>query len=101
VTAYFADSFSIMLMAQTTHAFGFAVFHACCMHSMGGFFPGRLAKAGQSLMYGFSSGIGGVVGAVLASVMWDANKGQAAFLASAAISLLACGLFVFGKRRKQ
>ena len=45
-------------------------------------------------MYGFSSGIGGVVGAGLASVMWDIDKGQAAFLASAVVSLLACGLFV-------
>jgi len=98
VTALYADSFHIMLLAQMTHAFGFAVFHACCMHSMGKFFPGRLAKAGQSLMYGFSSGIGGVVGAGLASVMWDIGKGQAAFLACSCVSLLACGIFVFGKK---
>lgn len=98
VTAFYADNFSIMLLAQTTHAFGFAVFHACCMHSMGKLFPGYLAKAGQSLMYGFSSGIGGVIGAGLASIMWDIHQGQAAFLASAVVSLLACGLYVFGRK---
>jgi MFS transporter, PPP family, 3-phenylpropionic acid transporter len=97
VTALYADSFGIMLLAQTTHAFGFAVFHACCMHSMGALFPGRLAKAGQSLMFGFSSGIGGVVGAGLASVMWDVDKGRTAFLACSVVSLLACALFVSRK----
>jgi len=97
VTAFYADNFGIMLLAQSTHAFGFAVFHACCMYSMGRLFPGHLAKAGQSLMYGFSSGIGGVLGAVLASWMWDIGKGQAAFLASAAVSLMACALFVSRK----
>lgn len=99
VTAFYADSFSIMLLAQTTHAFGFAVFHTCCMQTMGRLFPGHLAKAGQSLMYGFSSGIGGVIGAGLATVMWEIDKGQAAFLASACASLLACGLFISRKNK--
>ena len=99
VTAFYADNFGIMLLAQSTHAFGFAVFHACCMYSMGRLFPGHLAKAGQSLMYGFSSGIGGVLGAVLASWMWDVGKGDAAFLASAAVSLMACVLFVTRKEK--
>jgi hypothetical protein len=31
--------------------------------------------------------------------MWDIDKGQAAFLASAVVSILACGLYVFGKKQ--
>jgi MFS transporter, PPP family, 3-phenylpropionic acid transporter len=99
VTAFYADSFVIMLLAQTTHAFGFALFHACCMHSMGALFPGRLAQGGQSLMFGFSSGVGGVIGAGLASMMWNINRGQSAFFASAAVSLLACAIYVFGRKK--
>ncbi len=98
VTALYVDSFNIMLLAQTTHAFGFAVFHACCMQSIRKFFPGHLAKAGQSLMYGFSSGVGGVLGAALASIMWDIDRGYAAFLASAAVSLITCQLYLYRQK---
>ena len=52
-----------------------------------------------SVVEPISSGIGGVVGAGLASVMWDLDKGYAAFLASAAVSLLACGIYVFGRNK--
>lgn len=97
VTALYADNFSLMLLAQSTHAFGFAVFHACCMQVMSGLFPGHLAKTGQSLMFGFSSGVGGVIGAGLASVMWDIGKGSYAFLACAGISLMACIMYALKK----
>lgn len=89
VTALFADSFVVMAAAQLLHALGFAVFHACCMRQMTEFFPGRRAAAGQSLLYAFSSGLGGVLGALLASLMWDLDSGRGAFLASASVAALA------------
>ena len=101
VTALYADNFAIMLIAQTTHAFGFAVFHSCCMKKISGFFPNHLAKAGQSLMFGFSSGVGGVIGAGMASLMWDLGKGQAAFLACAIVALFAGLLYWHGIHRKK
>ncbi|MFN3841718.1 MAG: MFS transporter [Rehaibacterium terrae] len=84
VTALYADSFAIMALAQATHAFGFAVFHACCMRLIAEYFPGRRAVAGQGLLYGFSSGVGGVLGAGLAALMWERGGGEWAFLAGAA-----------------
>jgi MFS transporter, PPP family, 3-phenylpropionic acid transporter len=96
VVAMYPDSFSIMLAAQTTHALGFAVFHSCCMRLMSSFFPGHLAKTGQSLMFGFSSGVGGVLGALLASWMWGIGKGQAAFIACSLVSLFAGLLYWYG-----
>jgi MFS transporter, PPP family, 3-phenylpropionic acid transporter len=93
IVAFFAKNLALMFLLQSTHAFGFAVFHACCMARISTYFPGNLGKAGQSMMYGFSSGIGGVLGAALASVMWDLGKGRAAFMASAIVSLLACGVY--------
>ena len=89
VTALVPESFVLMAAAQSLHALGFAVFHACCMRQMIEYFPGRRAAAGQSLLYGFSSGIGGVIGALLASLMWDIDAGRGAFLVSAAVALVA------------
>lgn len=89
VTALYAGSLPIMLLAQTTHAFSFAIFQASCMRQMVEFFPGHRAAAGQGLLYGFSSGVGGVIGAALATVMWRWHGGQAAFLAAAAVTAIA------------
>ncbi len=89
MTAMLADSLPMMALAQLLHALGFAVFHACCMRQMTEFFPGKRAAAGQSLLYGFSSGLGGVIGALLASLMWDLDGGRGAFLAGAAVAAMA------------
>jgi PPP family 3-phenylpropionic acid transporter len=101
VTALMADSLLVMAAAQMLHALGFAVFHACCMRQMTEFFPGRRAAAGQSLLYGFSSGFGGVLGALLASLMWDLDKGHGAFLASAGVAATAWLIYAMRKRIAQ
>jgi len=98
LTALLADSLLLMACAQLLHALGFAVFHACCMRQMTEFFPGRRAAAGQSLLYGFSSGLGGVLGALLASLMWDLDGGRGAFLASALAATIAWCLYAFRAR---
>ena len=87
--ALLADSFAWMAAAQLTHAFSFAIFHACCMRRMADFFPGKRAAAGQSLLYAFSQGVGGVLGAGLAALMWEWRGGAAAFLAGAAVTFAA------------
>jgi PPP family 3-phenylpropionic acid transporter len=92
-TALFADHLPAMFAAQALHAFSFAIFHACCMRMMSGYFPGRRAAAGQSLLYGFSSGVGGVVGAALAAWCWDLGGGRAAFLAAALVTAAAWGVY--------
>ena len=98
MTALFAGSLPLMLAAQSLHAFSFAIFHACCMRMMSEFFPGKRAAAGQSLLYGFSSGVGGVLGAGMAAVAWDVDGGRAAFLAGATVTSLA--LVVYSLRRR-
>lgn len=98
VTALFAESLAIMVAAQSLHAFSFAVFHACCMRQMVELFPGRHAAAGQSLLYGFSSGLGGVLGAVMASALWEWRGGEAAFMGAAAVT--ASAWLAYAARRK-
>lgn len=97
-TALCAGSLPIMLLAQATHAFSFAVFQASCMRQMVDFFPGHRAAAGQGLLYGFSSGVGGVLGAILATLMWRWHGGGAAFLAAAAVTALAWLVYALRRR---
>jgi MFS transporter, PPP family, 3-phenylpropionic acid transporter len=99
IVALFAKNLPLMFLVQSTHAFGFALFHACCMSRMSDYFPGNLGKSGQSLLYGFSSGLGGVIGALLASLMWDLGKGRMAFMASAVVSLCACFVYLATKQK--
>lgn len=96
-TAFFAASLPIMLIAQASHALGFAIFHACCMQLMTRYFPGKRQAAGQSLLYGFSSGVGGVLGAGMAALAWETGGGRWAFVAGAA-SALAAWLVFAGRR---
>lgn len=97
LVALFADSFVVMALAQTSHALGFAMFHACNMRLMSEYFPGRRAASGQSLLYGFSSGIGGVLGAVFAALAWNRGGGASAFIFAASITLLAS--VIYARRR--
>jgi len=98
VTALFASHLAVMFAAQMLHAFSFAIFHACCMRQMSEFFPGKRAAAGQSLLYGFSSGVGGVLGAGMSALMWEWGGGRAAFLACAGTAALAWLVYSLRKR---
>lgn len=94
LVAAFAESFVVMALAQATHALSFATFHACCMRLISDYFPGRRAAAGQSLLYGFSSGVGGVLGAGLAALAWEsAGGGPLAFALGAVVTALAWAVY--------
>ncbi len=78
-----------MLAAQLTHALSFAAFYAAATRLLARYFPGRLMGYGQGVNSSFSSGFGGVLGALLTSSLWPLGDGHAAFLAAAALCLLA------------
>ncbi|GAA0719693.1 MFS transporter [Dokdonella soli] len=89
VTALLPDNILLMALAQVTHALNFAAFFAACMQLLVRFFPGRLNGHGQGLYYGFSSGVGGVLGALLAGRLWAIDGGRTAFLVAGVIAALA------------
>ncbi len=88
ITALMPESPLAMGLAQLGHAFTFAAFHSASMQAINQFFPGRSGVHGQGLLYGFSSGLGGVLGALLAGGLWELGDGRASFLGSAAISVV-------------
>lgn len=89
VTAGWPDSLALMVLAQTTHAFSFAAFFAAAMLLLAEYFPGRHNGHGQGVFYGLSSGVGGVIGALLAGQLWRFG-GQTAFAFSGFVALAAC-----------
>lgn len=87
-TALWPDSLPVMLLAQATHALGFAAFFAASMQLLARHFPGPLNGHAQGLFYGFSSGLGGVLGALVAGQLWPFGDGRVAFLAAGGFALL-------------
>lgn len=88
ITAFFPHHLGIMLAAQSAHALGFAAFFAASMQLLARHFPGQLNGHGQGLFYGFSSGLGGVLGALIAGQLWRFDNGKFAFLAGACFALV-------------
>lgn len=91
-------SLPAMALAQLGHACTFAVAHAATMQLLARHFEARHMAFGQAALYGLSSGIGGVVGALLAGLIWTQVSGPASFLGAGLISLLALGLLPWLRR---
>ncbi|WP_371281833.1 MFS transporter [Dokdonella sp.] len=89
VIALWPDSVALMTIAQTLHALSFAGFFAASMQFLVKFFPGRQNGHAQGIFYGFSSGIGGVLGALLSGLVWKVSGGDTAFLLASATSAVA------------
>lgn len=92
ITAMLPQSVVAITLAQVGHAFTFAAFHSASIQAISQFFPGRSGVHGQGLLYGFSSGLGGVLGALLAGALWEFGGGQASFLGSAVVSVIGLAL---------
>src|SRR5690606_38395691 len=80
MVAAWPDNAILMALAQTLHALSFAAFFAASMQFLVVFFPGKQNGHAQGIYYGFSSGIGGVLGALLSGQVWEAAGGEAAFM---------------------
>jgi PPP family 3-phenylpropionic acid transporter len=89
-TALWPENLPVMLVAQATHALSFAAFFAAAMQLLARHFPGPLNGHAQGLFYGFSSGLGGVLGALIAGQLWPLGDGRVAFLAAGCFALVGC-----------
>lgn len=89
VIALWPDSTALMAFAQTLHALSFAAFFAASMQFLVLFFPGKQNGHAQGIFYGFSSGVGGVLGALITGQVWKAAGGETAFLLASATAAVA------------
>lgn len=92
MVAAFPDSAVMMALAQATHSLSFAGFFAASMQFLAVFFPGRENGHAQGIYYGFSSGVGGVLGALLSGLVWKTAGGEWAFFMASAVAALACAV---------
>ncbi len=89
LTAGWAQTLWILVLAQALHALTFAAHHTTCIALLSHYFPGRLRGRGQALFtvigYGCPGLLGGAVGGVLSSYYGLASV----YWACAATSLVA------------
>lgn len=97
VTAIAPNTVAAIAFAQALHAITFAGFFAGSMQLLAEFFPGRMNGHGQGVFYGFSSGIGGVSGALLSGFIWKHWGGEAAFLAGSGVAALGAVIWIFAR----
>ena len=84
-----AESLLGLVVAQLLHAASFAVHHSSSVAMMQRWFSGRLQARGQALFTSISYGIGGSVGGLLLSLIWDKFGAQSVYFAASAFCALA------------
>lgn len=99
VTALFPDNIVLIVLAQMSHALSFGAFFAACMLLITKYFPGRLGGHGQGIFYGFSSGGGGALGALIAGQAWRFG-GEISFLIAAGLAAVATAIAWFTLRHE-
>lgn len=82
------ESVALLALSQCLHAFTFAAAHSCLVQLITRQFPNQLGFA-QGLFYGFSGGVGGMLGAGLAVLLWAQISPSAAYYGAAIISFAA------------
>ena len=87
-----AGSLGLQAIADFLMLIPVAMFFAACMQLLARYFPGRLNGHAQGIFYGFSSGIGGVLGALVAGGLWSFDDGRLAFLVAGAAAAAAAGI---------
>ncbi|MES2103770.1 MAG: MFS transporter [Pseudomonadota bacterium] len=85
-----AHFFPVLFLAQLLHAFSFAAHNSAAVMAMQQWFSGPLQARGQALFISISYGLGGSLGGLLLTLVWDELGSQAVYYAAAIFA--ACGL---------
>lgn len=84
---YFADSLFLLLLAQALHAATFGGHHSASVMTLQRWFSGPLQARGQALYISISYGLGGSLGGMALSLLWERFGGQTVYCTAA----LLCG----------
>ncbi len=84
----FARQLTLLLFAQTLHAFSFGLYHAVAIHLIHQFFTGGLQGRGQALYSSLSFGAGGALGSLAAGYLWSSWGAEVTYFLAAGISTL-------------
>jgi PPP family 3-phenylpropionic acid transporter len=83
-----AQSLPWLILAQLLHAATFATHHSASIIWMQRWFSGPLQASGQALYISISYGLGGTVGGVMMSVLWQQFGPESVFIAASVLALM-------------
>ena len=84
-----AESFFILLFAQILHGVTFGTHHAATVTTLQRWFSGPLQARGQALLISMSYGMGGMLGGLILSNVWDQFGPSVVYLVASGFAL--CG----------
>jgi PPP family 3-phenylpropionic acid transporter len=90
-TGLWGEYVVLMLIAQLTHAATFGMHHSASVATLQRWFHGPLQARGQALYISISYGLGGTLGGIILSVVWDTFGAQAVYLTAAIFALGSMG----------
>jgi PPP family 3-phenylpropionic acid transporter len=90
-TGLWGEYVVLMLIAQLTHAATFGMHHSASVATLQRWFHGPLQARGQALYISISYGLGGTLGGIILSVVWDVFGAQAVYLTAAIFALGSMG----------
>jgi PPP family 3-phenylpropionic acid transporter len=93
-----AQSIVVLVIAQIMHAATFGTHHSASVATMQRWFAGPLQASGQALFISISYGLGGTIGGLILSGLWDTFGSRAVYLMSAIFSLAATAAAVLSYR---
>jgi MFS transporter, PPP family, 3-phenylpropionic acid transporter len=95
------DNLTLLLVAQSLHAFTFGSFHAASVEVISQFFNGRHQAKGQAIYNSVAYGVGGTVGGLAGGFAIESLGGQYTFMLAAAFPLLGFVVIAFGLKLSQ
>lgn len=98
LVAAFVEHPLVLAFSQVLHCLGFAVLHYAIVLSARRLFPAGMESRGQTLFSSMGYGLGGMLGNLLAGVMWVAFSPRASYVSAAFIVVLATVLAAAGLR---
>ncbi len=99
IVAFFASNRVLLPASQLLHCLTFAVLHFAVVLTAHREFPPGTEATGQSLFSSVAYGGGGLLGSLLAGVIWTTVSPRAAYVASGFIVMLAAICALVGLRR--
>jgi PPP family 3-phenylpropionic acid transporter len=93
--AWLAQSFVVLLAAQTLHAATFGAFHAASIGYVHKLFQGRLQSRGQAIYGSIAFGLGGAFGGFASGALWERAGAGLTFTFAAACA--AIGGLIFAR----
>jgi len=86
-----AQSLFWLLIAQILHAATFGVHHSASVAMLQRWFSGPLQARGQALFISISYGLGGTLGGLILSALWDTFGARTVYLTAAGFALAGAG----------